>query len=211
MVNEKEQLNLLKKHYPNPKHYINFSNPLELLVATILSSQVKDEIVNSITPALFKRYKTSKDYAEADLKELESLVKRVTFYQNKAKNIKAACKILIEKYSGKVPKTIEQLTELSGIGRKSANAILQNAFDIVQGVVVDIHVIRVSYRLGWTKEQKPEKIEQDLMKLFPKSEWKNIPFYMKSHGRAVCKAPVPECSRCFLNKICPKNGVSKKL
>ncbi|MBI4895251.1 MAG: endonuclease III [Candidatus Aenigmarchaeota archaeon] len=203
-------LELLKKNYPNSKHYIEFSNPLELMVATILSSQVRDTVVNDCTKELFKKYRTAKDYAEADVKELETIIKPITFYQNKVKNIKASCKILEEKYNGKVPSMMDELIELPGIGRKSANAILQNGFNIIEGVTVDTHVIRVSYRLGWTSNKQPEKIEQDLMKLFPKSEWKTIPFYLKSHGRAFCKAPIPICSQCFLSKICPKNGVIKK-
>ncbi len=204
-------LDKLKKNYPNPKHYLNFLNPLELLVATILSAQARDIIVNECTKELFKKYKTAKDYEQANQKELETIINPVTFYQNKAKNIKAACKILVEKYNGKVPNTMEDLIEFPGVGRKSANAILQNGFDIVKGVVVDTHVIRVSYRLGLTNNTNPEKIEKDLMKLLPKSEWKTIPFYMKSHGRALCKAPVPSCSKCFLNNTCPKQGIIKKL
>lgn len=204
-------ITLLKKEYPHAKYYLNFSNPLELLVAAILSAQVRDEVVNATTPHLFRRYKTASDYAAAPLSELENTIKSITFYKNKAKNIKGACKILDSKYGGKVPKTIDELTELPGIGRKTANAILINAFDIVIGIPVDTHVIRVSYRLGWTKQKNPDKIEQDLMKIIPKGAWKNIPYLLKDHGRAVCKAPVPECSRCVLTNLCPKQGVTKRV
>ena len=199
-------ISLLKKEYPHAKYYLNFSNPLELLVAAILSAQVRDEAVNATTPHIFKKYKTAKDYSKLDDNEIKS----VTFYRNKAKNIREACKIIAEKYGGHVPKTIEELTELPGIGRKTANAILINAFDIVTGIPCDTHVIRLSYRLGWTKQKNPDKIEQDLVKIIPKSDWKKIPYLLKDHGRAVCR-PLPECSKCVLNKTCPKQGVGKKL
>ena len=200
----------LKKHYPKAKYYLNFSGPLELMVAAILSAQVRDEVVNASTPALFKKYNTAKDYADADIEEMISYISRITFAGNKARNIKKACQILVEKYNGNVPDTIEALTELPGIGRKTANAIQQNAFNIVNGIVVDTHVIRVSYRLGWTKNKNPEKIEKDLMQIVPKSYWKKIPHLLKSHGRAICRAPVPSCSKCFLKDICPKAGVTKR-
>ncbi len=206
-----EAINRLKKHYPKAKYYLNFSNPLELMVAAILSAQVRDEVVNAATPALFKKYKTAKDYANADIEEMINYINRITFAGNKARNIKAACKILVEKYNGKVPDAIEALTELHGIGRKTANAILINGFNKIVGIPCDTHVIRVSYRLGWTKNTNPDKIEQDLMKLFPKKEWKKIPYMLKDHGRAICRAPVPECSRCFLSDVCPKQGVTKRV
>lgn len=202
---------LLKKEYPHARYYLNFSSPLELLVAAILSAQVRDEVVNAATPALFKKYKTAKDYANADLEELISYISRITFAGNKAKNIKAACRLIAEKHKGKVPETIEELTELPGIGRKTANAILINAFDKVAGIPCDTHVIRLAYRLGWTKNKNPDKIEKDLMNLLPKSEWKKIPYLLKDHGRAICTAPVPQCSRCVLSKLCPKQGVTKRL
>jgi len=211
MDNSKEILSLLQKNYPNAKYYLNFSNTLELMVAAILSAQVRDEVVNAATPALFKKYKTAKDYANADVEELISYIKSITFAGNKARNIIQACKILAEKYDGKVPDTIEELTQLPGIGRKTANAILINGFNIVVGIPCDTHVLRLAYRLGWTKNTNPDKVEQDLMRLLPKVEWKKVPYLLKDHGRAVCKAPVPECSRCFLNKLCPKQGVTKKL
>jgi endonuclease-3 len=210
-MNVEKTLQLLKKEYPNSKYYLNFSNPLELMVAAILSAQVRDTVVNAVTPRLFKKYKSAKDYAGAGLKDLENATKSIPFYKNKCKNIKESCKILAEKHGGHVPKTMEELTKLPGIGRKTANAILSNAYGIVNGIVVDTHVIRLSYRLGWTKNKNPEKIEEDLMNIIPKKEWESTPHLLKDHGRAICKAPVPECSKCILNNICPKNGVTKSL
>ncbi len=206
-----EEIKLLKKEYPNAKYYLNFSTVLELLVAGILSAQVRDEIVNSTTPLLFKKYKKAKDYADSDLKDLTNEIKSITFANNKAKNIKAACSILVKDYNSKVPDTIEDLTKLPGIGRKTANVILQNAFNKVYGVVVDTHVIRLTQRLGWTKNKDPDKIEKDLMDKIPKQYWKEIPHLLKNHGRAVCKAPIPYCSKCFLDKLCPKINVTKRL
>ena len=203
-------LDTLKRLYPNARYYLNFSTPLELLVAAILSAQVRDTVVNATTPALFKKYKTAQDYARTGLATLTGEIKAITFSANKAKHIKAACAILVEKYHGKVPETLEQLVELPGIGRKTAHAILINAFGKVEGVVVDTHVIRVAYRLGWTKHTKPEKIEQDLMKSIPKADWARVTWLLKDHGRAVCSAPVPACSRCALESDCPKAGVTKR-
>jgi len=204
-----EIIKLLKKEYPDAKYYLNFSNPLELMVAAILSAQVRDEVVNALTPKLFKKYKTAKDYANADLQELTNDIKTVTFAGNKAKNIKNACEILVEKYDGKVPNTMEDLTSLPGIGRKTANTILINAFDIVQGIPADTHVIRLSQRLGWSKAKDGDGVEQDLMNIIPKNEWKKIPYLLKAHGRAICQAPTPYCSKCFLSELCPKIGVKK--
>ncbi len=157
-----EIIKKLKRNYPHAKYYLNFSNPVELLVAAILSAQVRDEVVNKTTENLFKKYRKAEDYAKANLKELTNDIKSVTFAANKAKHIKEACKILVEKYSGKVPKTIGELTELPGIGRKTANVILANAFDIITGIPVDVHVTRVAYRLGLTKQ----KIQIRLNKIY---------------------------------------------
>ena len=203
-------LSKLKQLYPNTKYYLNFSSPLELLVAAILSAQVRDTVVNATTPALFKKYKAAADYARADLETLTGEIKAITFSANKAKHIKAACAILAEQYHGNVPDTLDELVELPGIGRKTAHAILINAFGKVEGVVVDTHVIRVAYRLGWTKNTKPDKIEQDLMKIIPRADWAKAPWLLKDHGRAVCAAPVPVCSRCQLEPDCPKVGVTKR-
>lgn len=204
-------LGKLKQLYPNAHYYLNFSTPLELLVAAILSAQVRDTVVNATTPALFKKYKSTNDYARADLETLTREIKAITFSANKAKHIKGACTILVEQYQGNVPDTLEQLVELPGIGRKTAHAILINAFGKVEGVVVDTHVIRVAYRLGWTMNTKPEKIEQDLMKIIPKADWARVTWLLKDHGRAVCSAPIPSCSRCALEADCPKAGVTKQM
>ena len=150
-----EVLKVLKKAYPTAKYYLNFKTPLELLVAAILSAQVRDEVVNSSTPALFAKYKKAEDYARASVSDLLKYISKITFAGNKAKHIIEACKILVKNHNGRVPKTIDELTELPGIGRKTAIVILTNAFDIVEGVVVDTHVIRLSYRLGWTKNTNP--------------------------------------------------------
>jgi len=204
-------LKILQKTYPGAKYYLNFKTPLDLLVAAILSAQVRDEVVNAATPALFVKYKKAEEYAKASVSDLLKHISKITFAGNKAKHIIAACKILVEKHNGKVPKTIEELTELPGIGRKTAIVIQTNAFDIVSGVVVDTHVIRVSYRLGWTKNTNPDQIEQDLNKLIPEKYWKETQWLLKAHGRAICKAPDPYCSKCPVNKLCPKAGVKKQL
>ena len=201
-----QAISILKKEYPNTKYYLNFSSPVQLLVATILSAQCRDDAVNATTARLFNEYKTAADFVKLEEDDIKSL----TFFKNKAKYVREACRLLVEKHSGEVPDTMDGLLTLPGVGRKTANAILINAFDKVQGVVVDTHVLRVGYRLGLTKNTNPEKVEKDLMAEVPKEEWKRITWLMKDHGRAVCKAPVPYCSRCILNKICPKNGVNER-
>lgn len=206
-----EVIKLLKKEYPNAKYYLNFFTPLELLVAAILSAQVRDEVVNVLTPKLFKKYKTAKDYADANLSELTSDVSTVTFASNKAKYIKNACKILVERFGGKVPASMGELTKLPGIGRKTANTILLNAFGIVEGIPADVHVIRISNRLGWSKGKSGDAVEKNLMEIIPKENWKKIPYELKAHGRAICKTPVPTCSKCVLNKLCPKICVTKSV
>jgi len=204
----KEILSILHKKYPNLKYYLNYSNHLELVVAAILSPQVKDEIVNAATPELFKKYKTAKDFADADFNELFWYIKSITFAGNKTKHIIEACKILNERYKSNIPKTVDELSKLPGIGRKTAQAILQNAFDLVEGIVVDTHVLRISYRLGWSDtDKKADKSEKDLIKIIPKNEWKTLPWLLKAHGREVCIAPVPKCSICLVKEFCPKKGV----
>lgn len=200
-----EAIGLLKKEYHDAKYYLNFSSALKLMVAAILSAQAMDEVVNKCTGQLFKKYRTAKDFEKLDEKDIKS----VTFSGAKAKNIRTTCKVISERYGGSVPRTMEELTELPGIGRKTANTILINGFNIVVGIPCDTHVLRVSYRLGWTSNTNPERVEKDLMKLIPKGDWEKIPYLLKDHGRAVCKAPVPHCSACFLAKLCPKNGVAK--
>ena len=210
-MNTTQVLETLQKSYPGARYYLNFKTPLELLVAAILSAQVRDEVVNESTLALFAKYKAAKDYANASVDELLKFVGKVTFAGNKVNNIIAACKILHEKYNGKVPQNIDELVELPGIGRKTAIVILTNAFDIVDGVVVDTHVIRVSYRLGWTRNTNPEKIEADLNKAIEKQWIKKTQWLLKAHGRAVCKAPTPVCSKCPVFSLCPRQGVTKSL
>lgn len=205
-----EGVKRLNKEYPKAKYYLNWSTTLELFVAAMLSPQVRDEVVNSCTPKLFAKYKTAKDYSNADLKEFIEIIKPISFPAMKAARIQKACKILVEKFDGKVPDTMEELTKIPGIGRKTAGTILINAFNKVENIPCDTHAIRVSFRLGWTKNKDPDKIEQDLMKLIPKEYWKKLPYQLKAHGRAICQAPTPSCSKCFLSSICPKNGVTKR-
>ncbi len=200
-------LERLKAQYPDVQYYLRFSNPLELLVASILSAQARDEAVNAVTAELFQKYKTAEDYAHAPLEQLEADIRKINFYRNKARAIQEACKVLLEKYGGRVPDTMEELVKLPGIGRKTANAILANAFDKVEGIVVDTHVVRLSRRMGFTNEKDPEKIEQDLIQLFPKEEWKRLPWLMKAHGRAICTPKAPKCTRCVVEDLCPKIGV----
>ena len=201
------EIGMLKKKYSKAKYYLNFSKPLELAVAAILSAQTRDETVNALTPSLFRKYRNAKDYAFADQKVLAKDIGSVTFANMKSANIIKTCRIIIEKYGGKVPNRMEDLTSLPGIGRKTANVILINAFNIVEGIPVDTHVIRLSYRLGWSKSKKPEEIERDLMKIIPRNDWKIITHLLKSHGREICKAPTPRCDICFLKNVCPKIGV----
>ena len=199
----KNLLELLKKHYPNSRIVLNYNNNFELLAAVILSAQCTDVMVNKVTEKLFKKYKTTSDYANADISELEQNIRSTGFYRNKAKNIKKAAKIILEKFKGQLPHTIDQLLTLPGVARKTANVVLGNAYKIVEGIAVDTHVIRLSQRLGLSKNSDPVKIEQDLMKLIPKSEWFNLTYMLIDHGRAICDAKKPKCDICFLNKICP--------
>lgn len=204
-------IELLKKEYPKSKLTLEFETPLQLLVATILAAQFKDVLVNGVTKDLFKKYKTAKDFADANFKNLVDDIGNVTFAGNKAKYIKESCRIIVEKYRNEVPKNMEELIELPGVGRKTANVVLGNAYHILAGLEVDRHIARVSYRLGLSKSEDPEKIEQDLMNLIPKNEWLRFTHTAKDHGRAICKAPDPYCSRCMLNELCPKAGVEKQL
>ena len=196
-------LELLEKNYPNAEIALDYATPLQLLVATILSAQATDQQINTITPKLFKKYKTAGDYANADLEELEQYIKSSGFYHNKAKNIKNCCKTLMEKFHSKVPKTMNELIELPGVGRKTANIILANAFGIVEGVAVDTHVGRLAQRLGLSENKDPNKIEADLMKIIPKEQWIKITDLLIFHGRRVCTAKKPNCAGCVLNRICP--------
>jgi endonuclease-3 len=202
----KKILKKLDELYPNPKCALHFSNPLEMLVATILSAQCTDERVNKVTPPLFKKYKRAQDYAQADQKTLEQEIRSTGFYKNKAMSLKKCCAMLIEKHGGKIPKSLEEMVKLPGVGRKTANVVLANSYAI-PGIMVDTHVKRVSYRLGLTSHTDPDKIEMDLLKIIPKDRWIKFSYQLIDHGRAVCKAPRPFCDRCGLEKICPKVGV----
>jgi endonuclease-3 len=193
----------LKRLYPSPRHYLSFDNPFQLLVATILSAQCTDEKVNAVTSELFKRYKSPEDFAREKLEVIEEAIRPTGFFRNKAKAIRGASEVILERFGGKVPRTMEELVSLPGIARKSANAILQHGYSKIEGIVVDTHVIRVSGRLGWTESKNPVKIEEDLTRLFDRSDWKWIPFYLKNHGRSVCKAPTPECEECSVSPLCP--------
>jgi endonuclease-3 len=196
-------IELLEKEYPDAKTALHYRNPLEILVATILSAQATDKQVNVVTKSLFKKYKTAKDYADADLSELEQDIRSTGFYRNKAKHLKNSAKLLVEKYDGKVPRTMDELVELQGVARKTANIVLSNAFGIIVGIAVDTHVKRLSQRLGLTENKNPDKIEKDLMEIVPKSQWKRITNLLIFHGRNVCMARKPNCKECTLNKLCP--------
>lgn len=196
-------IELLGKEYADAKIALHYSNPLELLVATILSAQATDEQINKITPTLFNKYKTAEDFANADLKELEQYIKSSGFYHNKARNIQNCCKMLVEKFHSKVPKTMDELLELPGVARKTANIVLANAYGIVEGIAVDTHVRRLAQRLGLSEKNDPNKIEADLMQLVPKEKWATITNLLIWHGRRVCTAKSPNCAGCVLNKICP--------
>lgn len=196
-------LETLKKDYPNAKCTLDFKNPLELLVATILSAQCTDQRVNIVTKSLFKKYTSAKNYANASLEQLEKDIKSTGFYKNKAKALKFSAKTIAEEYSGKVPNRMEGLLKLRGVARKTANVVLGNAYGITLGIVVDTHVTRLSQRLGLTKNKDPKKIEEDLIKLIPKKDWILFSHLLIAHGRAICTARSPKCSLCHLNKICP--------
>ena len=192
--------------YPDAHCALHYANPLQLLVATILSAQCTDERVNRVTPALFARYPDALAFAEADQAELEKMIQSTGFFRNKAKNIIACCRQLVELHDGEVPRTMEELVPLPGVGRKTANVILGNAFD-VPGIAVDTHVGRLSQRMGLSDKTDPEKIERDLMALLPRKEWTMFTHRMIFHGRQVCHARKPQCEECQLAALCPRQGV----
>lgn len=196
-------LELLEKEYADAKIALNYTNPLELLVATMLSAQCTDERVNMVTKNLFKKYTKAEDYANADLKELEQDIKSTGFYRNKARNLKKCCQLLVDKYNSQVPRTMEELLELPGVARKTANIVLTNAFGVVEGIAVDTHVRRLAQRLGLSENSDQDKIEKDLMNMVPKEKWARITDLLIFHGRRVCTAKRPNCPACVLNKICP--------
>lgn len=193
----------LPRIYPDAHCELDFRNPLELLVATILSAQCTDVRVNIVTKVLFKRCKTAADYASIPQEELEEIVRSTGFYRNKAKSLRGMGAALLERHDGNVPSTMEELSALPGAGRKTANVVLGNAFDLNEGVVVDTHVGRLSLRLGLTTNSDPVKVEQDLMKLFPREEWTLLSHWLIWHGRRRCKARNPDCEACELRSLCP--------
>jgi endonuclease III len=197
----------LAEAFPHVYCELDFTNPLELTVATILSAQSTDKRVNLTTPALFKRYRTALDYAQADRTELEELIRPTGFYRNKANSLMRLGQELVERFGGNVPNTMDELVTLPGVGRKTANVILGNAFGKNEGIVVDTHVTRLSARLGLTRQTDPVKIEEDLMKLFPRDDWTMVAHVLIFHGRRVCFAKKPECPSCTLNDICPSSTV----
>jgi endonuclease-3 len=196
-------IELLEKEYPKAKTALHYTSPLEILIATMLSAQCTDKRVNIVTKSLFKKYKTAEDYANADLREFEEDIRSTGFYKNKAKNIKMSGWMLVERFNSQVPWTMDELLELPGVARKTANIVLSNAYDVIEGIAVDTHVRRLSKRLGLSENKNPDKIEADLMLIVPKSHWKRITDLLIFHGRNVCMARKPKCNLCSLNKICP--------
>src|SRR2546421_9572462 len=195
------------KVYPDAHTELTFKNPLELLIATILSAQCTDKRVNMVTPTLFKKYRTAKDYAAAPPVALENAIKSTGFFRNKTKSIRAATATIAKKFGGKVPDSMEELRELPGVGRKTANVVLGNAFGKNEGIVVDTHVMRLSQRLGLTKHKDPEKIEQDLMKLVPRERWAVWSHWLIWHGRRRCFARKPDCANCEVFHVCPSGKI----
>jgi endonuclease-3 len=195
----------LKRAYPGARCSLNHSNPFELLIATILSAQCTDERVNIVTADLFRKYRKPEDYLKVSPRELEKDIQSTGFFRNKTKSIQGTSKVLAEQYGGHVPQTMDELLELPGVARKTANVVLGNAFDIHAGVVVDTHVTRLSHRLGLTQQKTAEKIEQDLIPIVPKKDWVIFPHLMIFHGRKICKARNPLCAECTIEKQCPSS------
>ena len=198
-----ETVSRLKAAYPDARTELNWSNPLELLVATMLSAQTTDVTVNTVTPNLFAKYPTAAEYAEADPADLEEDIRPTGFFRNKAKSLRGMAHALVEDHGGEVPRTMQELVALPGVGRKTANVVLGNAFFIDEGIVVDTHVRRLSNRLGFTTHKDPEKIERDLMQTVPREDWTVFSHLLILHGRNICKARKPDCGDCTLNDLCP--------
>lgn len=205
MVDDKvnEIIFLLKKNYPDVKIALDFSNPLELLIATILSAQSTDKQINKVTKTLFKKYRSPQDFVKTPQEELEKDIYSTGFYRNKAKNIKKLCEILVNNFNSKVPDAMEDLVTLPGVARKTANIVLSSAFGKIEGIAVDTHVKRVAAKLGLTTNTDPDKIEKDLMKIIPKENWDIFTLMLIRHGRQICDAKKPKCEVCSLNKLCP--------
>ncbi|MCD6516896.1 MAG: endonuclease III [Candidatus Aminicenantes bacterium] len=196
-------IKILRELYPQSHTALYFQSPLEILVATILSAQCTDKKVNEVTPGVFKKYQSAKDFAEADLRELEKEIRPTGFYRNKAKNIQAAAQKIEKDFSGKVPSSMDDLLTLPGVARKTANIVLSSAYHKAEGIAVDTHVKRLSQRLGLSDEKNPDKIERDLMDVVPKKEWLHFNYMLVNHGRKICKAKKPLCRECRLNQLCP--------
>jgi endonuclease-3 len=199
-----------QKTYPEAHCELTYVDPLQLLIATILSAQCTDKRVNIVTKELFNKYRSAADFADAPTAELEQAIKSTGFFRNKAKNIQNCCRKLLEQHGGGVPRTMEELIQLGGVGRKTANVVLGNAFNVVVGVIVDTHAMRLSHRLGLTKEKTPEKIERELMKLLPRSHWLLFSHWLVWHGRRRCYARKPDCMNCEVKKFCPQIGVKNQ-
>lgn len=198
-------ISLLRKEYPDARCSLNFSNPLELTIATILAAQCTDERVNMVTADLFRKYSRPEDYLKVPVAELEQDIRSTGFFRNKARAIQGACKLLVEKFGGQVPQNFDDLLTLPGVARKTANVVMGNAFGIASGVVVDTHVTRISQLLGLTEQSAPEKIERDLNELVPQKDWIDFSHLLIYHGRAVCIARRPQCGDCTLEKLCPSS------
>jgi endonuclease III len=200
-----EVIRRLEAAYPDAKVALNFSNPLECLVATILSAQCTDEKVNEVTATLFKKYRTAEDYLAVPEDELKADIKPTGFFNQKATSIRAACQRIVEVYGGEVPGTMEDLLTLRGVARKTANIVLGNSFGIVEGIAVDTHVKRLANRIGFSNESDPVKIEQDLMRLIPREKWFSFTYVLIDHGRALCHAKKPRCTECPIEPLCPSS------
>ena len=207
-VNALKTLDFLDSLYPDAECALDYRNPYELLVATILSAQCTDVRVNEVTPHLFRKFNNPQQLAAADLDQVESIIKSTGFFRNKARSLVGCAQALVEEHGGQVPSELKSLVALPGVGRKTANVVLGNAFG-VPGMVVDTHVKRIAYRLGWSRQTDPGKVEKDLCRLLPKERWNQTSHTLIHHGRALCKAPIPHCSACPLLGICPRNGVSR--
>ncbi|RJP74711.1 MAG: endonuclease III [Candidatus Abyssobacteria bacterium SURF_17] len=200
-------LGILKKEYPDAGCELGFSTPLELLVATILSAQCTDERVNVVTKSLFRKYRTPGDYLKVSQEEFEQEIRSTGFYRNKTKSIRGACKMLVEQFGSEIPRTMEEMLQLPGVARKTANIVLSHAYDVVEGIAVDTHVKRLSERLGFSKNTDPDKIEADLCALFPRKEWKMVSDVLIFHGRRVCFAKKPNHAGCAVRELCPSKNI----
>lgn len=201
----KKIIDRLSKIYLHPRTALQYTDPLQLLIATMMAAQTTDKLVNTLTPALFKKYPTANDFAKADVSDIDAMINKVNFHYNKSKNIKAACQMIVEKFNGKVPDTMEGLDSLPGVARKTANVVLGDAFHKTEGIVVDTHVIRLSNKLGLTTQKDPVKIEQDLMKIVPRDKWFAFPHMLTLFGREYCPARPHTCDDCPLADLCPDN------